>query len=180
MNYGSEIDRVLLTKEQIEKRTAELAKQINDDYKGKELLIVCILRGAVIFMADLFKQLTMNVEIDFLAVSSYGSGTTSSGEVKVVKDLLSPLENREVLVIEDIIDTGITLSYILEMLLQRKPKSLRLCSLLDKPSRRAIELKGDYVGFEIPNEFVVGYGLDYNEKYRNLPDICVLSPKVYA
>lgn len=180
MNYGSEISKVLLTKEQIEKRTAELAKQINEDYKGKELLIVCILRGAVIFMADLFKQLTMNVEIDFLAVSSYGAGTTSSGEVKVVKDLAAPLENREVLVIEDIIDTGITLSYILEMLLQRKPKSLRLCSLLDKPSRRVIDLKGDYVGFEIPNEFVVGYGLDYNEKYRNLPDICVLSPKVYA
>ena len=179
MTYGNDIAKVLLTEKQIKNRTDELAIQINRDYSGKDLLVVCILRGAVIFMADLFKKLTVNAEMDFLAVSSYGSGTTSSGEVKVVKDLSTPVENKHILVIEDIIDTGVTLSYILDMLGARKPASVKLCALLDKPSRRTVNLQGDYVGFEIPNEFVVGYGLDYDEKYRNLPDICVLAAEVY-
>ncbi|MDD4840247.1 MAG: hypoxanthine phosphoribosyltransferase [Clostridia bacterium] len=179
MNYGSEIEKVLLTGKQIEIRTQELADEINRDYADKELLVVCILRGGVIFMADLFKRLTVDAEMDFLAVSSYGAGTTSSGEVKVMKDLSAPVDRKHILVIEDIIDTGITLSYIMEMLSARKPSSIKLCSLLDKPSRRKVDLFGDYVGFEIPNEFVVGYGLDYDEKFRNLPDVCVLSPSVY-
>lgn len=179
MTYGNDIAKVLLTEKQIKDRTDELAIQINRDYAGKDLLVVCILRGAVIFMADLFKKLTVNAEMDFLAVSSYGNGTTSSGEVKVVKDLATPIENKHILVIEDIIDTGVTLSYILDMLGARKPASVKLCALLDKPSRRTVNLKGNYVGFEIPNEFVVGYGLDFDEKYRNLPDICVLAAEVY-
>lgn len=179
MEYGSDIAKVLITREQIEKRTQELADEINRDYADKELLVVCILRGGVIFMADLFTRLTVDAEMDFLAVSSYGGGTTSSGEVRVVKDLSAPVDQKHILVIEDIIDTGITLSYILDMLSARKPASIKLCSLLDKPSRRKADLYGDYVGFEIPNEFVVGYGLDYDEKYRNLPDVCVLSSSVY-
>jgi hypoxanthine phosphoribosyltransferase len=174
---NSEIQKVLITSEQIEARTKELAEQINRDYAGKELVVVCILRGAVIFCADLFKRLEMDAELDFLALSSYGAGTSSSGEVKLIKDMTSPVKDKNVLVIEDIIDTGLTLSYILELIWARKPASVKLCSLLDKPSRRLVKLSGDYVGFEIPNEFVVGYGLDYNEKYRNLPDICVLKPE---
>lgn len=179
MTYGHDIAKVLLTEAQIKERTKELAEQINRDYAGKDLLVICILRGAVIFMADLFTQLTGNAEMDFLAVSSYGSGIVSSGEVKVIKDLATPVKEKHLLVIEDIIDTGVTLSYIIDMLGARKPASVKLCSLLDKPSRRTVDLKGDYVGFEIPNEFVVGYGLDYDEKYRNLPDICVLAAEVY-
>ncbi len=178
--YGEEIEKILVTKEDIAKRIDELAEQINRDYKGKSLLVVCILRGATIFFADLFRKLTGDVEVDFIAVSSYGSGATSSGEVKLIKDFSSPVMGKHLIIVEDIIDTGITLVYLKKLLEARQPASVKLCALLDKPSRRKVDLKGDYVGFEIPNEYVVGYGLDFNEKFRNLPDVCVLAPEVYG
>ena len=178
--YGKEIAKILVSKEQIAARVKELAAQINRDYEGKPLLVVCILRGASIFFADLFRELTGGVEVDFIAVSSYGSGASSSGEVKMLKDFSAPIVGKHLLIVEDIIDTGVTLVYLKRLLEARNPASVKLCSLLDKPSRRKVELKGDYVGFEIPNEYVVGYGLDYAEKFRNLPDVCVLAPEVYG
>ena len=177
--YNSDIEKILVSNAEIAKRADEIAAQINADYKGKPILVVGILRGASIFLADIFKRLEGDVELDFMSLSSYGSGTNSSGEVKMIKDLSEPVDGKNVLIIEDIIDTGITLSYLIKVLKARNPGSIKLCALLDKPSRRKVELKGDYIGFEIPDEYVVGYGLDYAEKYRNLPDVCVLSKKVY-
>lgn len=177
--YNSDIEKILVSNAEIAKRAEEIAAQINADYKGKPILVVGILRGASIFLADIFKRLEGDVELDFMSLSSYGSGTNSSGEVKMIKDLSEPVDGKNVLIIEDIIDTGITLSYLIKVLEARNPESIKLCALLDKPSRRKVELKGDYIGFEIPDEYVVGYGLDYAEKYRNLPDVCVLSKKVY-
>ena len=178
--YGKEIAKILVSREDIAKRVKELAELINRDYAGKPLLVVCILRGATIFFADLFRELTGDVEVDFIAVSSYGSGATTSGEVKMLKDFSSPVAGKHLLIVEDIIDTGVTLVYLKRLLEARGPASVKLCALLDKPSRRKVELKGDYIGFEIPNEYVVGYGLDYAEKFRNLPDVCVLTPEVYG
>lgn len=178
--YGKEIAKILVSKEDIAKRVKEIAAEINRDYAGKPLLVVCILRGATIFFADLFRELTGDVEVDFIAVSSYGSGASSSGEVKMLKDFSSPVAGKNLLIVEDIIDTGVTLVYLKKLLEARGPESVKLCALLDKPSRRKVELKGDYIGFEIPNEYVVGYGLDYAEKFRNLPDVCVLAPEVYG
>ena len=178
--YGKEIAKVLVSREEIAKRVKELAAEINRDYAGKPLLVVCILRGATIFFADLFRELTGDVEVDFIAVSSYGSGASSSGEVKMLKDFSSPVAGKHLLIVEDIIDTGVTLVYLKKLLEARGPASVKLCALLDKPSRRKVELKGDYIGFEIPNEYVVGVGLDYAEKFRNLPDVCVLAPEVYG
>ena len=178
--YGKEIAKILVSKEDIAKRVKELAAEINSDYAGKPLMVVCILRGATIFFADLFRELTGDVEVDFIAVSSYGSGVASSGEVKMLKDFSSPVAGKHLLIVEDIIDTGTTLVYLKKLLEARQPASIKLCALLDKPSRRKVELKGDYVGFEIPNEYVVGFGLDFNEKFRNLPDVCVLAPEVYG
>lgn len=180
MKYGKDIEKVLVTSEEIDKRIAELAEQINRDYEGKKVTLVVTLRGAVVFFADLFRRLTGKVDCDFIAVSSYGAGTNSSGEVKLIKDLSSPIKGRHIIIVEDIIDTGVTLVYLKKLLEAREPASVKLCSLLDKPSRRKVELKGDYVGFEIPNEFVVGFGLDFDQQYRNLPDVCVLSPEVYG
>lgn len=181
MEYGKDIAKVLIKREDIEKRVKELADQINHDYEGKEYTLVVTLRGAVVFFADLFRHLTgNNVDCDFIAASSYGGGTATSGEVKLVKDLSSPVKGRHLIIVEDIIDTGTTLVYLKRLLEAREPASVKLCSLLDKPSRRKVDLKGDYVGFEVPNEFVVGCGLDYDQKYRNLPDVCVLSPEVYG
>ncbi len=177
--YNSDIEKILVSNAEIAKRAEEIAAQINADYKGKPILVVGILRGASIFLADIFKRLEGDVELDFMSLSSYGSGTNSSGEVKMIKDLSEPVDGKNVLIIEDIIDTGITLSYLIKVLEARNPESIKLCALLDKPSRRKVELKGDYIGFEIPDEYVVGYGLDYAEKYRNLPDVCVLSKTVY-
>lgn len=177
--YNSDIEKILVSNAEIAKRAEEIAAQINADYKGKPILVVGILRGASIFLADIFKRLEGDVELDFISLSSYGSGTNSSGEVKMIKDLSEPVDGKNVLIIEDIIDTGITLSYLIKVLEARNPESIKLCALLDKPSRRKVELKGDYIGFEIPDEYVVGYGLDYAEKYRNLPDVCVLSKTVY-
>lgn len=177
--YNSDIEKILVSNAEIAKRAEEIAAQINADYKGKPILVVGILRGASIFLADIFKRLEGDVELDFMSLSSYGGGTNSSGEVKMIKDLSEPVDGKNVLIIEDIIDTGITLSYLIKVLEARNPESIKLCALLDKPSRRKVELKGDYIGFEIPDEYVVGYGLDYAEKYRNLPDVCVLSKTVY-
>lgn len=180
MKYGKDIEKILVSKEEIDKRVGEIAEQINRDYAGKQLTLVVTLRGAVVFFADLFRRLTGDVDCDFIAVSSYGAGTTTSGEVKMVKDLSSPISGKNILIIEDIIDTGVTLVYLKNLLEARQPASVKLCALLDKPSRRKVEMKGDYVGFEIPNEYVVGFGLDYDQKYRNLPDVCVLAPEVYG
>ena len=178
--YGKEIAKVLVSREEIAKRVKELAAEINRDYAGKPLLVVCILRGATIFFADLFRELTGDVEVDFIAVSSYGSGASSSGEVKMLKDFSSPVAGKHLLIVEDIIDTGVTLVYLKKLLEARGPASVKLCALLDKPSRRKVELKGDCIGFESPDEYVVGFGLDYAEKFRNLPDVCVLAPEVYG
>ena len=178
--YGKEIKKVLITKEEIAKRVAQLGEQISKDYRGEPITLVCTLRGASIFFADLAREIDGDVEMDFIAVSSYGAGTSSSGEVKMVKDLSAPIKDKNVIVDEDIIDTGITLNYLKKLLLARAPKSLKVCALLDKPSRRKVDFKGDYIGFEIENEFVVGYGLDYDEKMRNFKDVCVLAPEVYG
>lgn len=175
-----DIKKVLLTSEQISERTAEIAAQITNDYVGEEVLIVGILRGAVLFFSELVKRINLDIRMDFMAVSSYGCSTVTSGEVKIDKDLSQPIEGLNVIIVEDIIDTGHTMKNLLKLLWTRNPKSIKICSLLDKPSRREVELEGDYIGFEVPNEFVVGYGLDFNEKYRNLPDVCVLKESVYT
>lgn len=171
--------KILITGEEISKRIKEVADEITKDYAGEEVLVVGILRGAVVFYAELVKQIDLDLRFDFMSVSSYGSGTTSSGEVKIVKDISQPIEGLNVIIVEDIIDTGNTLKNLKKLLLTRNPKSLKICSLLDKPSRRKVELEGDYIGFTVPDEFVVGYGLDYQEKYRNLPDVGVLKPEIY-
>ncbi len=166
--------RVMLSEEKVDQRIREIADQINQDYKGKQVHLICVLKGGAFFMVELAKRLTVPVSLDFMSVSSYGGGTESSGIVKIVKDLDETLEGKDVLVVEDIVDSGRTLSYLLEMLKKRGPKSLALCTLLDKPSRRVIEVKVDYTGFQIPDEFVIGYGLDYDQRYRNLPYIGVV------
>ena len=180
MQYSKdEIDRVLVSNERIQARLDELAKRINQDYAGKELLLVCILKGAVTVFADVLRLVTIPCQIDFMAISSYGSSTKSSGVVRILKDLDHGIEGKDVLIVEDIVDSGMSMHYLLDTLKTRKPASVRLLTLLDKPDRRRVELQADYIGFTIPDEFVIGYGLDYAEKYRNLPDVCVLSPKVY-
>ena len=166
--------RVLLTEEEVNKKISEVAAQINKDYEGKEVRLICILKGGVFFTCELAKRLTIPVSLDFMSVSSYGSDTKSSGVVKIVKDLDESLKDKDVIVVEDIVDSGRTLSYLLEMLRDRGPASLRLCTLLDKPERRVIDVHVDYTGFNIPDEFVVGYGLDYDQRYRNLPYIGVV------
>lgn len=166
--------RVLLTEEEVDKRINEVAEQINKDYAGKSVHLICILKGGVFFTCELAKRLNMPVSMDFMSVSSYGAGTVSSGVVRIIKDLDEPLEGKNVLIVEDIIDSGRTLSYLIEILKKRNPASIRLCTLLDKPERRVTDVKVDYVGFNIPDEFVVGYGLDYAQKYRNLPFIGVV------
>jgi len=167
--------RVLLEEEAVNKRIGEIAAKINQDYAGKELHLICTLKGGVFFTCELAKRLTIPVTMDFIAVSSYGSGTESSGIVRIMKDLDETIENREVLIVEDIIDSGRTLAYLIEILKQRNPKSLRLCTLLDKPERRVKkQVVVDYTCFSIPDKFVVGYGLDYDQKYRNLPYIGVV------
>ena len=162
---------VLLSEEEVDKKIRELAGQITADYAGKMPHLICILKGGVFFMTELTKHIEIPVTIDFMSVSSYGDGTESSGRVRIVKDLDESIEGRDVLIVEDIIDSGRTLSYLMEMLKNRKPASLKLCTLLDKPERRVTQVTVDYVGFRIPDEFVVGYGLDYKQMYRNLPYI---------
>lgn len=165
---------VLLSEEEVEQRIRELGEQISKDYAGKEVHLICVLRGGSFFMCDLAKRITVPVTMDFMSCSSYGAGTTSSGIVKIVKDLDDSIEGKHVLVVEDIVDSGRTLSYLLKMLGERKPASLGLCALLDKPDGRVVDVKMDYTGFQISDQFVVGYGLDYNQKYRNLPYIGIV------
>ena len=166
--------RVLLSEEDVNARINQVAAQISKDYEGKSVHLICILKGGVFFTCELAKRLTVPVSLDFMSVSSYGDDTKSSGVVRIVKDLDEPLTDLNVLIVEDIIDSGRTLSYLMEVLKQRGPASIRLCTLLDKPERRVADVKVDYVGFAIPDEFVVGYGLDYDQKYRNLPYIGVV------
>lgn len=175
-----DVAKILITRDQLQTRTAELGGAISRDYAGKELLLVCILKGSVLFLSDLIRAIRIPHAIDFMAISSYGgTRTESSGVVRILMDLNTSIENRNVLIVEDIIDTGRTLAYITENLRTRNPASLRICTLLNKPSRREVNVPLDYVGFDIPNEFVVGYGLDYNEIYRNLPFVGVLKPELY-
>jgi len=176
----ADVAEVLIDEASLKAKVAELGRRIAADYADKPLTLVCILKGAVLFAADLLRTLPIPVEIDFMAISSYGMGTRTSGVVRILKDLDHSIEGKHVLVVEDIVDSGLTLSYLLDTLSQRQPASLRTCVLLDKPQRRVVRLNPDYVGFEIPDKFVIGYGLDYGEKYRNLPFIGVLKPEVYA
>ncbi|NLG05129.1 MAG: hypoxanthine phosphoribosyltransferase [Clostridia bacterium] len=170
----SEKIRVMLSEQEVTERIRQLGEKISKDYAGKEVHLVCVLKGGSFFMCELAKRITIPVSIDFMSVSSYGSETQSSGVVKIVKDLDEPLLNKNVIVVEDIVDTGRTLSYLLNILKDRKPSSLALCTLLDKPDRRVVDVNVNYTGFQIPDEFVVGYGLDYAQKYRNLPYIGVV------
>lgn len=172
--------KILLTKEQIQKRVAELGAEIALDYEGKDLVAVCILKGAMHFMADLTREIPIPLTIDFMAISSYGAGTKSSGVVRILQDLDASISHRHVLIVEDIVDSGLTLKYLMDNLESRRPASIRIATLLDKPARRVVNVTTHYNGFTIPDEFVVGYGLDYNEKYRNLPFIGVLKPEIYA
>lgn len=162
---------VLLSEEEVNRRISEIGQQISKDYEGRQVHLVCVLKGGSFFMCELAKRITVPVSLDFMSVSSYGGDTKSSGVVRIVKDLDEPLEGKDVIVVEDIVDSGRTLSYLLELLGQRGPKSISLCTLLDKPDRRVVDIKADYTGFNIPDEFVVGYGLDYDQRYRNLPYI---------
>lgn len=170
----SEHVRVMLTEEEVDAKIQEIGERITRDYAGKQVHLVCVLKGGSFFMCELAKRIQLPVSLDFMSVSSYGSDTKSSGVVKIIKDLDEPLAGKEVIVIEDIVDSGRTLSYLMKILESRGPKSLALCTLLDKPERRVIDVKVDYTGFEIPDEFVVGYGLDYDQRYRNLPYIGVV------
>ncbi len=178
---NKDIARVLLTEEQIKTRVSQLGRQIAEDYRDLNPTMVCILKGAVMFYTDLVRSIDIPLTMDFMALSSYGNSTKSSGEVEIRKDLSTSIEGKHVIIVEDIVDSGFTLSYLTRMLASRGAKSIRLCTLLDKPTRRApgITLKANYSGFEVANEFVVGYGLDYAEYYRNLPYIGVLKPEIY-
>jgi len=176
---ASDLSNILVTEEQISDKLAELAARIDADYEGKDLLLVGVLKGAVMVMADLARCLTHHVEMDWMAVSSYGTGTKSSGVVQIRKDLDSDLTGRNVLIVEDIIDSGLTLSWLLENFASRGAASIEVCALLRKPDAAKVQIDCKYVGFDIPNDFVVGYGLDYSEKYRNLRDVAVLAPHVY-
>ncbi|QQP71359.1 hypoxanthine phosphoribosyltransferase [Carnobacterium sp. CS13] len=175
----NDIERVLFSREELAQKTNELGQQLSVEYKEKNALVVGILKGATPFLSDLVKEMDIYLEMDFMDVSSYGGGITSSGEVKILKDLDTNVEGRDLLIVEDIIDSGRTLSYLVEMFRYRKAKSVKIVTLLDKPEGRVVEMKADYVGFLVPNEFVVGYGLDYDERYRNLPYIGILKPEIY-
>jgi len=172
---GQEKLKILIRRARIQKRVVEVARAITRDFKGERVHLIGVLKGACIFLADLAREINLETSIDFIAVSSYGKGNKTSGQVRVLKDLDSSIEGLNVVVVEDILDTGVTLTYLLRLLKQRKPKTLKIAALLDKPSRRIKDVKGDYVGFTIPNDFVVGYGLDYAERYRNLKDVCILT-----
>jgi hypoxanthine phosphoribosyltransferase len=172
-------ERILLTEEEIRAKVQELGRRISSDYAGKEVLLIGILKGAMIFLADLVREITVPTQFDFMAVSSYGSSSKSSGEVRILKDLEYGVEGRNIILVEDIVDTGLTLNYLAENLMSRDPASVKICTLLDKPSRRVEPVEIDYKGFVIRDDFVVGYGLDYSDRYRNFPCIMVLSPKVY-
>lgn len=170
---------VMISEEQIKEKIKEIGAQISTDYQGKDLLVICVLKGAMVFMADLIREVKIPLNIDFMAVSSYGSSTSSSGVVRILKDLEESIENRHLLIVEDIVDTGLTLKYLVENLRSRGPASIKICTFLDKPERRKSDITPDYCGYSIPDEFVVGYGLDFAENYRNLPYIAILDPEAY-
>ena len=174
-----EINEILITEEEIKKRVRELGEKITKDYKNKNLVLICVLRGAVIFMADLARTISIPMVFDFIAISSYGAATKSSGVVRILKDLDESIAGKDVLIVEDIVDTGLTLDYLFRIFKSRKPDSLKVCTLLTKNARRKVKVKVDYSGFDIPNKFVVGYGLDYAGRYRNIPYIFTLNPKIY-
>ena len=174
-----DIKEVLYSEEKLNSLVSSMGKKISEDYRDKNLLMVSILKGSVVFMSDLMRTITIPCSIDFMAVSSYGKGVKTSGVVKIIKDLDINLKGYDVLVVEDILDSGLTLSYILGLLQAREPRSVRLCTLFDKPDRRTVKIQADYVGAAVPDEFIVGYGLDYDQKYRNLPFVGILKPEVY-
>jgi hypoxanthine phosphoribosyltransferase len=181
MGLGNDVDKILISEETLQSRIAELGQEINAVYTDDDrLLLICVLKGAFMFLADLVRQLEIRHEVDFMEISSYGAGTASSGVVRILLDLAQSIEGRHVLVVEDIVDSGRTLDYVTRNLRTRKPASLRVCALLSKPSRREIDIPVDFVGFEVPDEFVVGYGLDFAEEYRNLPFIGVLKEEIYT
>ncbi len=180
LSIEQDIERILITEEQIQAKVKELGERISRDYEGKELLLVGVLKGAAIFLSDLIRHITVPVSYDFVAISSYGLTTSTSGVVRIIKDLDESVESRHVLIVEDIVDTGLTLKYLLELLRSRDVASLKVCALLDKPSRRKVDVPIDYVGFVVPDVYLVGYGLDYNQRYRNLPYVAVLKPEVYG
>lgn len=177
--YEDILEKVLFSKEQLAKRIKELAEQLDKDYAGKNPLMVAILKGSVMFFTDLIREMTLPLEIDFMSISSYGSGVKSSGEVKMIKDLDNKIEGKDVIIVEDIVDSGYTMKYLTHLLEARNPSSIKICALLDKPSRRETDVAVDYKGFEVGNEFVVGYGLDYAARYRNIPFIGILKRSVY-
>jgi hypoxanthine phosphoribosyltransferase len=176
----ADVEEILLTEEQIQARVAELGVQLTADYEGRDPVLISVLKGSIVFLADLVRSMDLALSIDIMEVSSYGAATESSGQVRILKDLSNPIEGRHVIVVEDIIDTGLTLNYLLRYLREKGPASLTICCLLDKPARRLTEIPIDYVGFTIPDRFVVGYGLDYGERYRNLAYVGVLRPSVYG
>ena len=176
---SADIEKIFYSSDEIAARVQNIGAQISKDYAEKDLLLISILKGSVVFMTDLMRSLTIHCTIDFMAVSSYGSGTQTSGVVKILKDLDRPIAGKDVVIVEDILDSGMTLNYVTGLLRARGPRSIRICTLFDKPARRRVELQADYVGFQVPDEFIEGYGLDYDERYRNLPYIGVLKPSVY-
>ncbi|OWR27473.1 hypoxanthine phosphoribosyltransferase [Saccharibacillus sp. O23] len=176
----NDIQEVLISEEELQNKIKELGEVLSAEYEGRDPLVICVLKGAFIFMADLVKRITVPIELDFMAVSSYGAATKSSGVVKIIKDLDNTVEGRDVLIVEDIIDSGLTLSHLIELLKNRNAKSVKVVTLFDKPSGRSVDMEADYTGFVLPDAFVVGYGLDYAEHYRNLPYIGVLKPEVYT
>lgn len=177
---NNDILEIMISEEDVKKRIRELGQELTRDYQNSDLLVVGILKGCMLFLSDLVRQVNLPLTMDFMVVSSYGTSTKSSGVVRIIKDLERDIENKDVLIIEDIVDTGLTLSYLMENLKSRNPKSVKVCSLLDKPERRKVKVDIAYTGFSIPDKFVVGYGLDYAEVYRNLPFVCVLKPEVYS
>lgn len=174
------VKKILISQGEIKKKVEELGEIITKDYQDKDLFVICILKGAMVFMADLIREIKVPLNIDTMVVSSYGSSTESSGVVRILKDLDESVEDRDVLIVEDIVDTGLTLKYLLDNIHSRKPRSVKICSFLDKPERRKVDIKPDYKGYSIPDEFVIGYGLDYQEEYRNLPYVAILDPKAYS
>ena len=176
MDMRNDVAEILYTEDQLAEIVARMGRQISEDYRDKNLFMISVLKGSLIFMADLMRAVTIPCSIDFLSVSSYGAGTTTTGAVRILKDLL---EGKDLLIVEDILDSGVTLSFLMKNLSARNPRSIRLCTLLDKPERRKVDIHADYVGAQVPDEFIVGYGLDYAEKYRNLPYIGVLKPEIY-
>lgn len=180
VNMKNDMLKTLISKEELEATVARLGREITRDYQGKTPMMVAVLKGAFIFMADLVRQVNIPCTLDFMCVSSYGKGMSTSGQVKIIKDLDTTIEGKDVIIVEDILDSGVTLSYLMDLLRARKPASIRLCTLFDKPARHKVDIHIDYKGMEVPNEFIVGYGLDYAEVYRNYPEIAVLKPQVYT